>query len=299
MIIDAGQINRQLSLNGFYEVPLGTTKVSGTIKVRAKDTIRGFGFNSVLESVDSDYLIEFGDNVESLYGTYLQSFRVSKAGIKVNQLAQHCAMNQVWISNAPKHGLYINGFGEKMKFEQVVCYESQGDGIRVETDDCLNGIVFDNCNSQANKGYGFVLETTARNAQIWGTVIRDCTIQGNGDIESVELGYVCASRYENIWIENPKATKLFYSDMKTFGDISRYPSGLWIGGNSVITFASAAKNKNNAIELKVSINPVIDSCWIPNGLLAWNSDNGANWYLGQKPIGQLRFIDTKQISEKI
>lgn len=299
MIIDAAQINKQLSANGYYEVPIGITKVSGTIKVRAKDTIRGFGFRSVLESIDSDYIIEFGDNKESIYGAYLQSFSVNKAGIKVNQVAQHCGINQVWISGSPKHGLLIDGFGEKMKFEQVISYGNSGDGIRVNTNDALNGLIFDNCNSQSNKGYGFIQETTEKNAQIWGTVIRDCTIQGNGDIEAAELGYVCASRYENVWIENPKATKLFYSDMKTFADVSRYPQGLWIGGNSVITFANNAKNKFNAIELRVSLNPVIDSCWIPNGLLAWNSDKGANWYLGQRPIGQLRFVKPEQISDNL
>lgn len=197
------ELQRQLDA-GFCWVPLGTTQIDRPLVVRSGATLRGYGMKSVLQLVGGGpWAVVVRQETGYIYGACLESFAVQDAGVKWEMFAQHCGMDRVWASNAPGAGFEFDGDGERLRVRDCVAWGNRGDGFAVRCGTTNNGIVFDHCNAQDNLGDGFVLETTAENAELTMCVLNDCTSQENIGAQIRLAGYVTSTRIHDTWLESP------------------------------------------------------------------------------------------------
>lgn len=208
--LSAAEIQAALDRDGYCFVPPGKHRLERPLRMRPGQRLTGGGFASVLEyEGPGNIALYFGEHETYNYGCYLDNLQIVGGGVVCERFGQHCAIEKVWIMKAPGDGLVVDGIGDKMVFRDVISYGCRGAGIAIRSSGSNNGLLLDHCNSQSNGGPGLVLETTAPNGLLNMTVIRDCTIQGNGDdgrttAEVIVRGYVGSPRFENTWIENSK-----------------------------------------------------------------------------------------------
>lgn len=160
--------------------PSGETVLSEPLIVGPDMMVRGDGKSSVLRWDGPGPGLIFGPESGFMYGGWVRDLSLA-CGVLVRRNAQHCGMSNVWIGNQTGDGLDIRGSGERMVFRDVVCWGSSGRGLVVspDADTSMNGLLFDHCTFQANKGAGVWLEAI-NGAELIDPIFRDCTIQGNG-----------------------------------------------------------------------------------------------------------------------
>lgn len=202
------RIQQELDARGVCQLPAGIHSLDVPVRLRASDRLVGTGYNTRLNYTgEGSYAVLFGQPGEHNFACYLDNLSIIGGGVKVEVFAQHCAIERVWISGSPGDGLRIEGEGERLKVSHLISWGNQGHGIVVRSSGSNNGVFFDHCNAQSNGGFGLYLETAAQNASLNGCVVRDCTFQNNGVNEQVSTevlirGFVGATRFENVWIEN-------------------------------------------------------------------------------------------------
>lgn len=160
--------------------PSGETRLEAPLIVGPDMLVEGDGKSSVLRWDGPGPGLIFGPESGFMYGGWVRDLSLA-CGVLVRRNAQHCGMSNVWIGSAAGDGLEIRGSGERMVFRDVVCYGSGGRGLLIspDADTSMNGLLFDHCTFQANKGAGVWLETI-NGAELLDPIFRDCTIQGNG-----------------------------------------------------------------------------------------------------------------------
>ena len=201
-------IQHLLDSVGFCELPPGEHPIRRPIRMGPNQRLTGAGpASKLIYSGAGDFALLFGDKDTPNYACYLDNVMFVGGGVKCERFAQHCAIEKTWIQKAPAEGLLVEGIGDKMIFRDVVCYGNKGAGIAVRSFVTNNGLTFDHCNSQANGGYGIVLETTSWPGRLHAAVLRDCTSQGNcaaghADAEVLVRGWIQSLRIESLWVEN-------------------------------------------------------------------------------------------------
>lgn len=163
-----------------FSFPVGETRLDQPLVIEPDMLVVGQGKSTVLRWDGPGPGLIFGPETGSIYGAWLRDLSLS-CGVLVRQMAQHCGMSNVWISNSAGDGLTLRGDGERMVFRDVVCWGSSGDGLVIDPPPGIgnNGLLFDHCNFQANRGAGVRLNAES-GAELAHTIFRDCTIQGNG-----------------------------------------------------------------------------------------------------------------------
>lgn len=245
--LTAAEIQAALDADGYFFVPPGTHRLERPLRLRAGQRLTGGGIASTLQyDGRGDVALYFGEREAYNYGCYLDNLQIVGGSVVCERFGQHCAIEKVWIVKSPAEGLLVDGIGDKMVFRDVVCYQSRGIGIAVRSRGSNNGLLFDHCNSQSNGGEGLVLETVAPNGLLNMTVVRDCTIQGNGAdgrtrAEVIVRGYVAAPRFENVWIENStlrvglrSEASVAFEQPDGRAPLVRRPSRVLFTGNSTI-----------------------------------------------------------------
>jgi hypothetical protein len=308
---DARIIQALLDQQGFCQLPPGTHVINEPIYVRHNQRLTGCGRASVLKFTgQGDWAIQFGDEKVANYACYLDNFAVSGGGIWCRRFGQHCGIDRVWISEAPRDGLRIEGVGDKFLVRDVVAYGNKGHGIAIRSPVTNNGITLDHCNAQGNGGHGLLFETTTWGGTLAKAVIRDCTIQGNGHggrvkAEVMVRGWVQLLRLENIWIESPqgKSTSLpvgirveasepFQNPKSGDEKNTRRPSGFLITGNSAIHLVP------RAIEFAHCLNIRIDQLSLAprTARIYWRSNPaGGDWTHTKKPRGDMWMLDESRL----
>jgi len=174
------EIQAQLD-SGYCKLPVGTFVVNAPLIRRHNCLFEGSGPRTVVRASGNFPAMKDDPTTANIYGSYIRDMTL-EGGVVLDKLAQHTAIENVWFTNPNGDGLIIRGTGERSPFFGCVFWGSKGNGvtITVPADSTYNGILFDFCNMQNNKGYGVVLQTEGRYAELLDTVFRDCTIQGNG-----------------------------------------------------------------------------------------------------------------------
>lgn len=187
---------------GLCDIPVGTTTIDGPLYVRSRTMLRGAGMASEIKLTGGgDWAVIVAPGRGSLYGAYIDSVSIVGGGVLWTEFAQHCGMDRVWVSGAPGDGVRLQGDGERLRIRDCVSWENGGAGFAVRCDTANNGIAFEHCNAQNNKGDGIVFDA-ADGAGISLCVIDDCTIQANGGAQVRVSGYVTSLSIRDSWIES-------------------------------------------------------------------------------------------------
>lgn len=305
----ARQIQQSLDSTGFCQLGAGTYSIDAPIRLKAGQRLAGVGFATKIVYVGiSPWAVVFGEREKPNYACYLDNLSIQGGGVLCESLSQTCAIERVWVSKSRADGLRIEGAGERIVLRDVVSWENAGDGLVVRCPDTNNGILFDHCNAQGNTGHGVRLETAAPNGELLGTVLRDCTIQGNGRgggaaAEVLIQGYVNVTRIENTWIER---SERYSPNMKTgvrtvaasfpgengAAAVVRRPGRLAIGGASVISLMP------RAMEWVDCVDCAIEQLWATpaTSKVHWKSgDDGGNSLQATKPRGELWILSPSQL----
>jgi len=190
---------------GLCDIPVGTTTIDGPLYVRSRTMLRGAGMASEIKLTGGgDWAVIVAPGRGSLYGAYIDSVSIVGGGVLWTEFAQHCGMDRVWVSGAPGDGVRLQGDGERLRIRDCVSWENGGAGFAVRCASSNNGVVFDHCNAQGNKGEGILFDA-ADGAGISLCVIDDCTIQGNGGAQVRLSGYVTSLAIRDTWIESAAA----------------------------------------------------------------------------------------------
>ncbi len=202
-------IQQQLDTNGFCRVPAlpypEVHQLEEPLRIRPNQRLEGNGNCSRLHYTgDGPDAIIFGERGQPLYGASLANFQLSGGAVRINQAAQHCLLEKVWVSNARGNGFTITADGEFLALRDCVAWECQGHGCTVECDGANAGLLFDRCNFQGNFADGLHLRTTQWNAELTRSRIRDCVIQGNKGVQVRLAGYVNTTMFEGGWIEDTR-----------------------------------------------------------------------------------------------
>lgn len=297
----AAYIQQQLDTVGYYQLPPGETVIERPLRIGPGQRLTGCGFSSALKLLSGDVAIYFGTRDKTIYGSYLDNFLVSGGAVVCERMAQHCAIERVWIVRSPGDGLRVEGPGDKMVFRDVVAWECAGAGIVVRSSGSNNGLLFDHCNAQNNQSYGLVLETVTPGGNISSAVIRDCTIQGNGlngktRCQALVAGYVWGTNFENVWIEGATPVGLRTEAREFKGEdgapLLRRPTSVRIGGASEIHLHKIA------VEYASALSPVIDQLAISpkEARIVWRAKQPKDSIIvAQPPEGLMRNLPKDRI----
>jgi len=289
----AAAIQSQLDQTGYCYLPPGYHNINVPIQIRANQRLSGAGRSSVLNYIGSgNWAVIFGDPNDYMFGSWVDNLTIWHGGLRLVRFGQNCGVERVWVSSAPGDGVLFDGFGSKMVLRDLVCWGSAGHGITMRPSAALNGVLFDHCNSQANQGHGALLEAVIAGTAVNKTVFRDCTIQSNGlgglvSAEVMMRGWVFATLFENMWIENPpgrpeslpvglRTEAIYFSD--TY--IQR-PMGLRISGTSSFHLMPRAIEFDPCLNCRIEQLTITDGSyiyyrapWPPEGDL-WLLPSGA------------------------
>lgn len=277
----SGDIQAALDTVGYYYIPPGLHSLEAPIILRANTRLEGAGLRSTLRYIGpGNFAIQMGELNVPIYGAYLSDFAVQGGGLHVVNMAQTCAVERVWFSEAPADGVLIDGMGERLIFRDVVAWGNAGNGFAVRQIGAVNGIVWDHCNAQNNGKYGVLLEGVGSLAEIRNLVFRDCTVQSNAmlaghDSEIMIRGLVRMIRFENLWIENPRGLRCgIRTESVTIGTNVIHPGRVVIAGTSVINLVP------NALEFDTCYDCRVEQLDMSVGtLIRWRqfSPGGAMW----------------------
>ena len=160
--------------------PAGETVLAEPLRIEPDMLVTGQGKNTVLRWGGPGPGLIFGSETGNMYGAWVRDLSLA-CGVLVQQMTQNCGMSNVWFCNPVGDGLTVRGVGERMVFRDCVAFGCGGDGVVIDPPAGIgnNGLLFDHCNMQANRGAGVRLNAESR-AELAHTIFRDCTIQGNG-----------------------------------------------------------------------------------------------------------------------
>lgn len=301
-VSSARQIQATLDANGFCQLGAGTYTLDAPIRLRAGQRLLGVGPATKLDyRGTTPWAVVFGEREKPNYACHLERLSIRGGGVLCENIAQHCTIEGVWVSEAPLDGVRIEGEGERIVLRDVVSWQNGGAGFAVRTDSANNGVLFDHCNAQGNRGSGMLFETTDRDGELTACVVRDCTIQSNGTggaaAEVLLRGYVNVLRIENTWIERAarggaagvglrtEAVEFPARDGKD--PVTRFPGRLTITGTTVIALLP------RAVELAPCFDCAIEQLWATpaSSKVLWRSEGtGAS-----KPRGAMFVLDPAQL----
>ncbi|MFN0136570.1 MAG: right-handed parallel beta-helix repeat-containing protein [Phycisphaerae bacterium] len=299
------RIQQELDTRGVCQLPAGNHNINVPIRLRAGNRLVGTGYNTRLNYTGGGPIaIVFGEVGAHNFACYLDNISLLGGGVKVAAYAQHCAIERVWINGSSGDGLRIDGVGERLKVSHVICWDNAGHGFAVRSTGSNNGVFFDHCSAQENGGFGLYLETAAQNASLNGCVVRDCTFQSNGDggqvyAEVLIRGFVGATRFENVWIENTaphmrvgiRTEGISYAQ-PTGGPIVRRPGRVVFVGNNTISLMP------RAIEFVDCFECVIDQLQAApaTAQVRWRSAPGGGDAIGcTRPRGDMLLLPATQL----
>jgi len=300
----AERIQTLLDQTGFCQLPPGVHTLDKPLRIKPRQRLTGAGPASTLKYVGAgEWAVIFGDREKHNYAIYLDNLEIVDGGLRLEGFGQHCAIDKVWVRNAPGDGVRIDGKGEGIVLRDVIAWENRGHGFAVSCGRAINTVLFDHCNAQNNQGHGVLLETTAWNATLNQLTLRNCVIQSNGRggqvrAEVMVRGYVGALRIESTWIESPQdradaPSVGLRTEARTFerpegqGPVVRRPGHLVILGNSVISQPPRAIEFVDCYDCRIeqlSISPASARVyWRGDAEAAraghWNKPGGAHWLL--------------------
>jgi hypothetical protein len=302
-VYTADRIQSELDEYGYCQLPPGKHRLDRPIELRARQRLCGSGPASILEYVGpGDWAVLFGDRGAPNYACYLDSLTLSGGGLWCRRFAQHCGVDQVWVSGAPSDGVRIDGIGDKFLLRDVVSYGNTGHGFALRAAASNNGLTLDHCNAQANGGHGVLMETLSWGGTLYQTVLRDCTVQGNGaagrvDCDVLVRGYVGALRVESTWIESTFCAV----GLRTVGRLERHPSTgkeslrfprILITGNSVVSLADRALEFVDCWQCEIEQLDARPAA----ARVYWRSrPDGTNATGSTRPTGLMRLLDPARI----
>ena len=273
---------------GLCDIPVGTTTIDGPLYVRSRTMLRGAGMASEIKLTGGgDWAVIVAPGRGSLYGAYIDSVSIVGGGVLWTEFAQHCGMDRVWVSGAPGDGVRLQGDGERLRIRDCVSWENGGAGFAVRCASSNNGVVFDHCNAQGNKGEGILFDA-ADGAGISLCVIDDCTIQANGGAQVRVSGYVTSLAIRDSWIESTAGGAVgIFAESKppTPPRVDPWrPSGLTISGTTQVALIA------RAVVLRDAPAVTIDA------LSVFPATAAVEWDMWQ-PTGEMRRLGRGQLRQ--
>ena len=285
--LSAVVIQQQLDATGYFFVPPGRTAIDSPIRVRSGQTLAGAGFASQLILTTGETAIEFGapgPTALAFYGAVLKDVQLVGGGVRVHQMAQHCWISGVWVSEARGSAFVVDGIGERLLLRDCIAWEASQHGfvIRAADGQAYNGITLEHCNAQVCGGAGVLIIADGPTAQITQTRVIDCTIQGNQqtpDLAKADVvirGFVGDTAIRDCWIESPGKTGLVAEPITWLRPrqlaLDRYVGNLEISGKTVISQCSPAAQFSECYAASIEqlwVQPataqVVWSRWQPGG----------------------------------
>ena len=175
---DAAAIQADLDADGFAQLGPREYRIERTIQIKAGQTLAGAGYATRLLASSGESAIALRPASGSIYGAWIRDLRVIGGGVRIDELAQHCGIERVWVVDAPVDAFRLEGRGERIALRDCVAWQAGRHGFAVYCWSANNGILLDHCNAQNCWGVGVWLEAVPP-AELSATILRDCTIQAN------------------------------------------------------------------------------------------------------------------------
>lgn len=280
--LSSADIQSALDRTGYCWIPPGRHALDRPLTIKSGQRLAGAGFASqLIWSGSGDVAIAFGlpQSQAAFFGASIDHVQLIGGTLRVVQLAQHCSIDSVWVSNATADAFIVDGDGERLTLRDCIAWGAARHGFAVTTISSVNGVRLENCNAQSCGGAGVYLAALGPNAQLNQTVLANCTIQGNqrrgaAPAEVWISGYVGQTVIRDTWIECPghlglRVEPLPWLDPQTGLPVIRRAGFLTIEGTTVISACATAAElidaPSAAIDSLLVTAPVVWSLRPPGG----------------------------------